>query len=129
MSTTSLSKLISTRKEELARLLEWRGTNFPVVERQNDLRISFIELELEDLEKLNNQPQLNENQQIVLDYLKGIAVKNDNAPIVTFSAFGYQHFGAELPTDVEKAYQSMDGKQDLGVMSAYVNWALEQEEE
>ncbi len=75
------------------------------------------------------QPQLNENQQIVLDYLKGIAVKNDNAPIVTFSAFGYQHFGAELPTDVEKAYQSMDGKQDLGVMSAYVNWALEQEEE
>ena len=79
--------------------------------------------------RMVDQPQLNENQQIVLDYLKGIAVKNDNAPIVTFSAFGYQHFGAELPTDVEKAYQSMNGKQDLVVMSAYVNWALEQEEE
>ncbi|MFZ4853117.1 hypothetical protein ACOYX4_08915 [Enterococcus entomosocium] len=80
------------------------------------------------LVELTDQPQLNENQQIVLEWLKGIAVKNDNAPIVTFSAFGYQHFGAELPTDVEKAYQSMNGKQDLGVMSAYVNWALEQEE-
>lgn len=76
-----------------------------------------------------DQPQLNENQETVLDYLKGIAVKNDNAPIVTFSAFGWQHFGAELPKNVEQAYRSMDGKQDLAVMSAYVNWALEQEEE
>ncbi|MGG5306518.1 hypothetical protein IGK38_001181 [Enterococcus pernyi] len=70
MSATSLSKLISTRKEELAKLWELRGTDFPVVERQNDLRISFIELELADLEKLNNQPQLNENQQQVLGWLK-----------------------------------------------------------
>ncbi|OTN77096.1 hypothetical protein A5886_002176 [Enterococcus sp. 8G7_MSG3316] len=75
------------------------------------------------------QQQLNQNQQIVLEWLKGIAVKADNAPIVTFSAFGWQHFGAELPTDVEQAYRSMDGKQDLVVMSAYVNWALEQEAE
>lgn len=129
VSATSLSKLISTRKEELARLLEWRGTNFPVVERQNDLRISFIELELEDLEKLNAQPQLNENQQIVLEWLKGIAVKTDSAPIVTFADFGWQHFGSALPSTVEQAYQSMNGKQDLVIMSAYVNWALEQEEE
>lgn len=98
--------------------------------------IEFVEMHSNDWERIEREsfeiqkePQLNENQQIVLDYLKGIAVKNDNAPIVTFSAFGYQHFGAELPTDVEKAYQSMNGKQDLGVMSAYVNWALEQEEE
>lgn len=98
--------------------------------------IEFVEMHSDDWERIEResfeiqkQPQLNSNQQIVLDYLKGIAVKNDNAPIVTFSAFGYQHFGAELPTDVEKAYQSMNGKQDLGVMSAYVNWALEQEEE
>lgn len=76
-----------------------------------------------------HQPQLNENQEIVLDYLKGIAVKNDNAPIVTFSAFGWQHFGAELPKNVEQAYRLMDGKQDLAVMSAYVNWGKEQEAE
>lgn len=96
-------------------------TDMTTLDAENQLR------ELATVE-LKSAPQLNENQQIVLDYLKGIAVKNDNAPIVTFSAFGYQHFGAELPTDVEKAYQSMNGKQDLGVMSAYVNWALEQEE-
>lgn len=97
-------------------------TDMTTLDAENQLR------ELATVE-LKSAPQLNENQQIVLDYLKGIAVKNDNAPIVTFSAFGYQHFGAELPTDVEKAYQSMNGKQDLVVMSAYVNWALEQEEE
>lgn len=75
------------------------------------------------------QPQLNENQQIVLEFLKGIAVKTDSAPIVTFADFGWQHFGSALPSTVEQAYQSMNGKQDLVVMSAYVNWALEQEEE
>ncbi|BDG67891.1 hypothetical protein ENLAB_14550 [Enterococcus innesii] len=75
------------------------------------------------------QPQLNENQQIVLEFLKGIAVKTDSAPIVTFADFGWQHFGSALPSTVEQAYQSMNGKQDLVIMSAYVNWALEQEEE
>lgn|GEM_PF-1693814 len=75
------------------------------------------------------QPQLNENQQIVLDYLKGIAVKTDSAPIVSFADFGWQHFSSALPSTVEQAYQSMDGKQDLVVMNAYVNWALKQEEE
>lgn len=103
-------------------------------EPKNGFAVHFGKhMDVLDLDKCDvyqlDQPQLNENQQIVLEWLKGIAVKNDNAPIVTFSAFGYQHFGAELPTDVEKAYQSMNGKQDLGVMSAYVNWAQEQEEE
>lgn len=80
-------------------------------------------------EAIFEQPQLNENQQIVLEFLKGIAVKTDSAPIVTFADFGWQHFGSALPSTVEQAYQSMNGKQDLVVMSAYVNWALEQEEE
>ncbi len=79
--------------------------------------------------RMVDQPQLNENQQIVLEFLKGIAVKTDSAPIVTFADFGWQHFGSALPSTVEQAYQSMNGKQDLVVMSAYVNWALEQEEE
>lgn len=79
--------------------------------------------------RMVDQPQLNENQQIVLEYLKGIAVKTDSAPIVTFADFGWQHFGSALPSNVEQAYQLMNGKQDLVVMSAYVDWALEQEEE
>lgn len=131
MSATSLSKLISTRKEELARLLEWRGTNFPVVERQNDLRISFIELELEDLEKLNNQPQLNENQMIVLEYLK------DKCSVYSFIA--YKPFEAILRLSmldpektelkVKNAIDELTYKQQAQVLQAFGQWALEQEEE
>ncbi|WP_368243256.1 MULTISPECIES: hypothetical protein [Enterococcus] len=123
MSVTSLSKLISTRKEELARLLEWRGTNFPVVERQNDLRISFIELELEDLEELNNQPQLNENQQQVLDWLKDYY--KENRPFTT--AFGAIRNIASKRWMFIK--QNLTENQQEQVLQTFIQWVLEQEEE
>lgn len=129
MSATSLSKLISTRKEELARLLEWRGTNFPVVERQNDLRISFIELELEDLEKLNNQPQLSENQQIVLDWLKNIY----NSPIIINPIAVVFSLHNELVKDSEidavEAYEELGFEEEIQVLQVFSQWAQELEEE
>lgn len=124
MSATSLSKLISTRKEELAKLWELRGTDFPVVERQNDLRISFIELELADLEKLNNQPQLNENQQQVLGWLKQYYRPKDSI-----------FFGIEQISDIyedpksDNALDSLTNKQEAEVIRAFIEWALDQEEE
>lgn len=75
----------------------------------------------------HKQPILNENQQIVLDYLKNTFVKSDNAPIVNFSAFGWKHFGAELPTDVEEAYKQMNGPQDLQVLAAFAEWEMKHE--
>ena len=131
MSATSLSKLISTRKEELARLLEWRGTNFPVVERQNDLRISFIELELEDLEKLNNQPQLNENQQIVLEWLKANVEQDNASPMCAVFLLGewQTRIGSKEFRNIDIAYCSLDSKQQAQVLQAFSQWAQEQEEE
>ncbi|MFZ4853118.1 hypothetical protein ACOYX4_08920 [Enterococcus entomosocium] len=113
VSATSLSKLISTRKEELARLLEWRGTNFPVVERQNDLRISFIELELEDLEKLNNHPQLNEYQQIAINNAKKSFEKGSDLYDCAIDMMLYDGL-----TDKEWAKATV----------AFLLWAQEQEE-
>lgn len=124
VSATSLSKLISTRKEELAKLWELRGTDFPVVERQNDLRISFIELELADLEKLNNQPQLNENQQQVLGWLKQYYRPKDSI-----------FLGIEQISDIyedpksDNALDSLTNKQEAEVIRAFIEWALDQEEE
>lgn len=132
MSVTSLSKLISTRKEELARLLEWRGTNFPLVERQNDLRISFIELELEDLEELNNQPQLNENQQIVLDYLKEITIE-DVSPMRAMEFLKYElkpnEYGGFQASTVGEAFYKLNNKEEAQVLKVFSQWVLEQEEE
>lgn len=136
MSVTSLSKLISTRKEELARLLEWRGTNFPVVERQNDLRISFIELELEDLEELNNQPQLNENQQIVLEYLKSICPPKLGVSAMVTAYYlandkindNWQEYSDEIQEHIEEL-QGLTYLQQAQVLQSFSQLALEQEEE
>ena len=136
MSATSLSKLISTRKEELARLLEWRGTDFPVVERQNDLRISFIELELEDLEKLNNQPQLNPNQQIVLDYLKEMCPPKLGVSAMVTAYYlvddnindNWQEYSEEIPPHIE-ALQELSVAEENQALQLFSAWVNEQEAE
>ncbi len=128
VSATSLSKLISTRKEELAKLWELRGTDFPVVERQNDLRISFIELELADLEKLNNQPQLNDNQKIVLNHLK------KDKKYRPFRSVGFLDYSNGIIHDrpskeFYEAYKQLDYDQQFEVLAAFAAWGLEQEAE
>lgn len=128
MSATSLSKLISTRKEELARLLEWRGTNFPVVERQNDLRISFIELELEDLEKLNNQPQLNENQQVVLEWLKEYMLDDSDFYNTVYASKQLYSYGVPYGEESE-AFTKLNNRELAQVLELFSKWAQEQEEE
>lgn len=125
MSTTSLSKLISTRKEELAKLWELRGTNFPAVERQKDLRISFIELELADLEKLNKQPQLNDNQQIVLDWLKDYC---DNSKW-SFPFYVVMHAVHEMPASTFGFYDDFTEEEEFEVLAAFAQWGREQVEE
>lgn len=133
MSENSLSNLISTRKEELARLLEWRGTDFPVAERQNDLRISFIELELEDLEKLNDKPQLNDNQKALVIWMQENECYNGD-PLESISDLFLEgtpseHF-PDLPLScVEAAYQSLNNQQKIEMVQKYLEQYLEQGEE
>lgn len=132
VSATSLSKLISTRKEELAKLWELRGTDFPVVERQNDLRISFIELELADLEKLNNQPRLNENQQNLIIWMKENECET-NDPLESISDLFLNgtpsKYFPDLPLScLEAAYQSLNNQQKMELVSEYLKQYSEQEE-
>ncbi len=123
-----MSEVLKWLEDEADRLLEECDSNHDPYKSINNSFLEGFNYAVANVEALE-QPQLNENQQIVLEFLKGIAVKTDSAPIVTFADFGWQHFGSALPSTVEQAYQSMNGKQDLMVMSAYVNWALEQEAE
>ena len=124
----NVSEVLKWLEEESDRLTEESLSSADPHKTVNNSFLEGFNYALANVQGLD-QPQLNENQQIVLEFLKGIAVKTDSAPIVTFADFGWQHFGSALPSTVEQAYQSMNGKQDLVVMSAYVNWALEQEAE
>lgn len=74
------------------------------------------------------QPQLNENQQIVLDYLKtrfgknSIFVKSIFDPISDLLS----DFWID---DVDIAFEQLDLKQEIQVLEVFGQWALEQEEE
>ena len=78
--------------------------------------------------KLGNlsEPKLNKNQEIVLEYLKKES-KNNLAPILMLSKFGWEHFGDELPKTVANAYHALnDKKDDIEVLQAFATWALDQ---
>ncbi|EMF0279346.1 hypothetical protein KI126_001360 [Enterococcus faecium] len=74
-------------------------------------------------EKIVNQiPQLNDNQKIVLEWLKS----NRNSLKVPMLAF-YEL--AELADEnTNLAYHQLDSKQEIEVIAAFAQWGLEQEE-
>ena len=72
------------------------------------------------------EQKLNENQEIVLEYLKKES-KNNLAPILMLSKFGWEHFGDELPKTVANAYHALnDKKDDIEVLQVFATWALDQ---
>lgn len=76
------------------------------------------------------QPTLNENQQIILKYMKHDYKEFDNqspieVPISLFESFecGY------LSDEEQLAFESLTEKQEAETIRAFMDWFLEQEEE
>ncbi|EGO2647831.1 hypothetical protein IET36_001501 [Enterococcus faecalis] len=67
------------------------------------------------------QPELNENQQIVLDWLKTL-------PLFPISAVYLLEVGKNVPNNVKNAYENFDKKEETEVLQAFSLWAFEQEE-
>lgn len=76
-----------------------------------------------------HQPQLNENQQIVLEWLKNIY----NSPIIINPIAVVFALHNELVKDNEidavEAYEEMGFEEEIQVLQVFSQWALEQEEE
>lgn len=67
------------------------------------------------------QPELNENQQIVLDWLKTL-------PLFPISAVYLLEAGKNVPKNVKNAYENFDKKEEAEVLQAFCQWVIEQEE-
>lgn len=81
------------------------------------------------INEFKEQPELNENQQIVLDWLKTHFYKeDDNYPLVSVCRFVEEDTGDEF-SDVGLAYGYLTMKQEAQVLLAFANWTMEQEEE
>ena len=83
----------------------------------------------EELVRMSDQPQLNENQQIVLDWLKNIY----NSPIIINPIAVVFSLHYELVKDSEidavEAYEELGFDEEIQVLQVFSQWAQEQEEE
>ncbi|EIP8071794.1 hypothetical protein JFI11_06025 [Enterococcus faecalis] len=74
------------------------------------------------------QPELNENQQIVLDCLKKHFSNKETKNYPVTAIFSIFTENTEEFSDVELAYSELTMKQEAQVLLAFANWVLEQEE-
>ncbi|GER75527.1 hypothetical protein EsFM111_03090 [Enterococcus sp. FM11-1] len=88
-----------------------------------------------DLQKLydkvaaiDEHPELNDNQKIVLKWLKSETILTREAPMLSVNAFSDKNLLGKLPDKVRKAYKLLACKQEYEVLSAFAQWGLEQEE-
>lgn len=97
--------------------------------------IDVLDLDKCDVYQLD-QPQLNENQQIVLEWLKGMCpAKLGVSAMVTAYCLvddnindNWQEYSDEIPEHIE-ALQELSVAEENQVLEVFANWALEQEEE
>ncbi|EOB3346912.1 hypothetical protein ACIJDX_000136 [Enterococcus faecalis] len=105
------------------------------IERQLEMdRIEEGNMSAEDvlyIVKGFKRPYLNENQQIVLDWLKVATTDNYKNPVLEglFAVVGmvndlHPHFDPEIC----KAYEALILEQEAQVLEVFAKWALEQEE-
>ena len=88
-----------------------------------------------DLQKLydkvaatDEHSELNDNQKIVLEWLKSETILTREAPILSVNAFSDKNLLGKLPDKVRKAYKLLACKQEFEVLAAFAQWGLEREE-
>lgn len=77
---------------------------------------------------LTHGQALNNNQKIVLEWLKSETILTREAPILSVNAFSDKNLLGKLPDKVRKAYKLLACKQEYEVLAAFAQWGLEQEE-
>lgn len=100
-----------------------------MTEKEHD-EVCNLELQKVWNRRAVDQPQLNENQQIVLEWLKEEQTKNPELSIFgTLSVLFDESDNRFMNLDVIDALNDLSNSQQAGVFQAFSKWALEQEEE
>ncbi|MFC0727684.1 hypothetical protein [Enterococcus faecalis] len=77
------------------------------------------------------QPELNKNQQVVLDWLKENVEQDNASPMCAVFLLGewQTRIGSKELRSIDIAYCRLDSKQQAQVLQTFSRWAIEQEEE
>ena len=92
---------------------------------------SYTASEFNKAVEMLKQPQLNENQQVVLEWLKGNLVLGYGASLIRTIYLLQRENTIEIPENryIRKAYRSLSTSEEATVVQLFIDWALEQEEE
>lgn len=124
-----LKQLISEKEKELQSLENSLGLGFPNIEQAKSTRICYLQAELENLRTLDEQPELNDNQKVVFDFLKNEFKRNDlQFTLWSFTEDVYERLeiGVSSLPHVE-AWGKLKEKQKFEVLTVFARWGLEQE--
>lgn len=119
-----LKQLIFEREKELQSLEDSLGLGFPIVEQAKMTQISHLRLELEDLRQIEKPIYLNDNQKIVLEWLKYPLNEIPNRFAQDYFAYVTCLFLGQAPERVIKSYRELSSEQQMQILSV---WGLEQE--
>ncbi|EMF0202996.1 hypothetical protein NXK88_002235 [Enterococcus hirae] len=119
-----LKQLISEKEKELQSLEDSLGLGFPIIEQAKTTRICYLKTELEDLRELEGQIKLNDNQKIVLEWLKWSVKEQGNSVI---DAVFLLRTGEALDS-VLLELNSLNNQQQAEVLAAFAQWGLNLEE-
>lgn len=81
------------------------------------------------IREYGSQPTLNENQQIVLEYLKKQFGKYDDVFVRSIFSPIDDLISECWDDELNTAFEQLDLKQEIQVLEVFGQWALEQEEE
>jgi len=125
----NVSKVLKWLEEESDRLTEECHSNSDPYKTVNNSFLEGFNYALANVQGLE-QPQLNENQQIVLEWLKEEQTKNPELSIFgTLSVLFDESENRFMNLDVIDALNDLSNSQQSGVFQAFSQWALEQGEE
>ena len=124
-----MSEVLKWLEEESDRLTEESLSSADPHKTVNNSFLEGFNYALANVQGLD-QPQLNENQQIVLDWLKEEQTKNPELTIFgTLSVLFDESENRFMNLDVIDALNNLSNPQQEGVFQAFSKWSLEQEEE
>ncbi len=87
---------------------------------------SYTASEFNKAVEMLKQPQLNDNQKIVLEWLKSETILTREAPILSVNAFSDKNLLGKLPDKVRKAYKLLTCKQEYEVLAAFAQWGMKE---
>lgn len=118
-----LKQLISEKEKELQSLENSLGLGFPIIEQAKSTRICYLQAELENLRTLDEQLELNDNQKIVLEWLKE---EKTNSNLTAFDCI-YSFIYGNPKGLITQIWSELNAKEEAQLLEVFSQWVQEQE--